>query len=122
MTRNLKIIEAWTADFSPPNKVSVPETKSHADLPEYLARHHVEVVASLPCYPRENVDGQRGGDLFEKSIRALKKLNTVGNGKPLYPWDVTPASMVGGSLLGICFWGRPLKQPLGWAGGRGKGG
>ena len=36
------------------------------------------IRASLPCYSAETVDGQRGGGVFEKSIRALRKLNTVG--------------------------------------------
>ena len=31
--------------------------KSH--LPDFLKDHQVEVVASLPCYLEENVDGQR---------------------------------------------------------------
>ena len=30
------------------------------DLPEFLAEHQVEIVASLPCYLEENVDRQRG--------------------------------------------------------------
>jgi radical SAM/Cys-rich protein len=50
------------------------------DLPAFLARHRVEVVASLPCYSRENVDEQRGEGVFEKSIRALQILNGLGYG------------------------------------------
>jgi len=52
------------------------------DLPEFLARHHVEVVASLPCYLPENTDRQRGNGVFEKSIEALRRLNGVGYGQP----------------------------------------
>ena len=47
-------------------------------LPEFLAQHHVEVVASLPCYLEENCDRQRGAGVFEKSIAALRRLNEVG--------------------------------------------
>ena len=65
------------------NNLTIIETKSHAYLPEYLARHEVEVVASLPCYLEENVDAQRGDGVFEKSIRALHKLNVVGYGTRL---------------------------------------
>ncbi|MGE9271610.1 MAG: arsenosugar biosynthesis radical SAM (seleno)protein ArsS [Verrucomicrobiales bacterium] len=65
------------------NNLTIIETKAYADLPEYLARHEVEVVASLPCYLGENVDQQRGDGVFEKSIRALKKLNAVGYGRDL---------------------------------------
>jgi radical SAM/Cys-rich protein len=43
----------------------------------------VEVVASLPCYRKENVNSQRGDGVFEKSIRALKRLSAVGYGSRL---------------------------------------
>lgn len=51
------------------------------DLPEFLADQHVEVVASLPCYLEENVDRQRGHGVFEKSLQALRKLNSLGYGR-----------------------------------------
>jgi len=50
------------------------------DLPQFLARHEVEIIASLPCYSKEKVDEQRGEGVFEKSIRALKILNGLGYG------------------------------------------
>lgn len=50
------------------------------DLPEFLAAHQVEVVASLPCYLEENVDQQRGKGVFKASIAALQALNSVGYG------------------------------------------
>ncbi len=65
------------------NNLTIIETKSHAYLPEYLAKHEVEVVASLPCYLEENVDEQRGDGVFVKSISALRKLNAVGYGTKL---------------------------------------
>jgi radical SAM/Cys-rich protein len=65
------------------NNLTIIETKTHAYLPEYLAKHDVEVVASLPCYLEENVDEQRGNGVFQKSISALKKLNAVGYGTTL---------------------------------------
>jgi len=49
-------------------------------LAEFLSRHQVEIVASLPCYDFENVDAQRGNGVFEKSIRALQLLNSLGYG------------------------------------------
>jgi radical SAM/Cys-rich protein len=51
------------------------------DTPEFLAKNHVQVVASLPCYSSENVDKQRGDGVFAKSITGLKKLNAVGYAK-----------------------------------------
>ena len=51
-------------------------------LAEFLAEHKVEVVASLPCYLEENVDGQRGDGVFAKSLSVLKHLNQLGYGQP----------------------------------------
>src|SRR2546427_10712128 len=65
------------------NNLTIIETAAYGWLPEYLAAHEVEVVASLPCYLEENVNAQRGDGVFEKSIRALKKLNAVGYGTRL---------------------------------------
>ena len=50
------------------------------DLAEFLARERVEITASLPCYTRENVDRQRGDNVFDSSILALQKLNALGYG------------------------------------------
>jgi radical SAM/Cys-rich protein len=62
------------------NNLTIIETEAFGWLPEYLAQHEVEVIASLPCYLGENVDAQRGEGVFAKSIRALRKLNAVGYG------------------------------------------
>lgn len=63
--------------------LTIIEERGFEDLPDYLASHEVEIVASLPCYSAENVNKQRGNGVFEKSIAALKKLNTVGYGTSL---------------------------------------
>jgi radical SAM/Cys-rich protein len=52
----------------------------YEDLPEFLARHKVEIIASIPCYTPENVNAQRGEGVFEGSIAALKLLNSLGYG------------------------------------------
>lgn len=49
-------------------------------LSEFLASRRVEIIASLPCYSLFNVDKQRGKGVFNKSILALQKLNTLGYG------------------------------------------
>jgi radical SAM/Cys-rich protein len=51
-------------------------------LAALLARHRVEIVASLPCYLEENVTAQRGAGVYESSLLALRKLNALGYGKP----------------------------------------
>lgn len=67
--------------------------KGMSDLPEFLARYEVEVVASLPCYSEENVDKQRGKGTFNKSVAALKRLNDLGYGRK------KPASPAGRNLI-----------------------
>ena len=52
------------------------------DTAAFLAEEKVQVVASLPCYSRENVEKQRGKGVFDRSIRALQRLNALGYGKP----------------------------------------
>lgn len=49
-------------------------------LPAFFAENGVEVVASLPCYERGSVDGQRGDGVFAKSIESLRRLNAEGYG------------------------------------------
>ncbi|MEM8593593.1 MAG: arsenosugar biosynthesis radical SAM (seleno)protein ArsS [Pseudomonadota bacterium] len=51
-------------------------------LPEFLAQHQVQVVASLPCYIEENVDKQRGKGVYQESVDAIKLLNGLGYGVP----------------------------------------
>ena len=50
-------------------------------LPEFFSQHNVTIIASLPCYQPENVNHQRGGGVFDKSIRALQLLNQHGYGE-----------------------------------------
>ena len=50
------------------------------DLAAFLAAQNVEIIASLPCYTKENVDKQRGDHVFESSILGLRKLNALGYG------------------------------------------
>jgi radical SAM/Cys-rich protein len=54
---------------------------SQAGLAEFLARHQVEIIASLPYFRAAQTDAQRGDGVFEKSIRALRLLNDLGYGK-----------------------------------------
>jgi radical SAM/Cys-rich protein len=51
------------------------------DLADFLAAQGVEIVASLPCYTPELVDRQRGDGVYEKSLRALRRLNALGYGR-----------------------------------------
>jgi len=51
------------------------------DLPEFFTAHRVKIIASLPCYTKVNVDGQRGNGAFKKSIHVLRILNRAGYGR-----------------------------------------
>ncbi|MEW4570117.1 arsenosugar biosynthesis radical SAM (seleno)protein ArsS [Tautonia sp. JC769] len=57
--------------------LTVPRFK---DLPEFLAHHRVEIVASLPSYLPRSTDAQRGDGVFDDSITALQRLNGLGYG------------------------------------------
>jgi len=50
------------------------------DLGRFLVQNRAEIIASLPCYTRDNVDQQRGRGAFDKSIAALRILNELGYG------------------------------------------
>ena len=60
--------------------LTILETGPHRDLPEFFAKHRVELVCSLPHYQPQCTDVQRGDGVFEKSIRALRRLNALGYG------------------------------------------
>ena len=55
--------------------------KGQDNLSEFYSKNKVELICSLPCYLEENVDSQRGSGVFQKSILALQKLNSLGYGK-----------------------------------------
>jgi len=60
--------------------LTILQTGAHRDLPEFFARHGVELVCSLPHYQAGCTDTQRGDGVFDKSIRALRRLNELGYG------------------------------------------
>jgi len=61
--------------------LSVLLLPSQADLAAFLARHAVEIVASLPSIAPAQTDAQRGAGVFQKSIEALRLLNGLGYGR-----------------------------------------
>jgi radical SAM/Cys-rich protein len=61
--------------------LTVLEEPGYEDLHEFLAAERAEIIASLPCYSRDNVDAQRGDGVFDSSIRVLQKLNRAGYGR-----------------------------------------
>jgi radical SAM/Cys-rich protein len=61
--------------------LTITTLPNYADLPEFFAAHHVEVVASLPSYAASQTDRQRGDGVFELSIAALRRFNAMGYGR-----------------------------------------
>lgn len=60
--------------------LTILEEPGYEYLYEFLSRHEVEIIASLPHYARSHTDRQRGKGVFEASITALEKLNRLGYG------------------------------------------
>jgi len=63
------------------NLTIIMANKKYHDLPQFLAKHKVQVVSSLPYFSKKRTDSQRGDGVFEDSIKALQMLNEVGYGK-----------------------------------------
>jgi radical SAM/Cys-rich protein len=62
--------------------LTILRLKGYHDLPEFLAQHRVEIVASLPYFLAKNTDSQRGEGVFDASIEAIRVLNVLGYGQP----------------------------------------
>ncbi len=60
--------------------LTIMQHDGYMDLPEFYRDQRVRLVASLPCYLPENVDRQRGLQVYEKSIDVIRRLNSVGYG------------------------------------------
>lgn len=88
--------------------LTVFDTPGQQDTPEFLARHGVRIVASLPCYTRENVEQQRGRGVFARSIESLRRLNALGYGRAAS----VPAEGAAASELGLDLVYNPLGPSL----------
>lgn len=53
------------------------------DLPEFYRDHSLVLFGSMPCYTKDNVEKQRGRNVFARSINALRRLNSLGYGDSL---------------------------------------
>jgi radical SAM/Cys-rich protein len=60
--------------------LTITRLPNYSDIPEFLAGHRVEVVASLPSFAAGQTDAQRGAGVFEDSIAALRRFNELGYG------------------------------------------
>lgn len=67
------------------NLTIIRANPKYHDLPDFFKKHNVHVVSSMPHYTRGKTDKQRGNGVFDKSIKALQELNSVGYGLPDSP-------------------------------------
>ncbi len=84
LVRGLRALDRHVMDRCNPTIVdwTDPTTGETYDwIPGFLAEHRVEVVASMPCYLEENVEGQRGKGSYARSVAGLRRLNEVGYGR-----------------------------------------
>src|SRR5688572_8859216 len=60
--------------------LTITRLPNYADLPDFLAAHGVEVIASLPSFSERQTNAQRGEGVFADSIAALHRFNELGYG------------------------------------------
>ena len=61
--------------------LTITRLPNYSYLPEFLAKHRVEIIASLPSYALKQTNAQRGDGVFEDSILTLQHFNELGYGK-----------------------------------------
>jgi radical SAM/Cys-rich protein len=69
------------------------------DFINVFKQHRVVVVASLPALNATQTESQRGKGIFQKSIRALKRLNAAGYGEPATGLELNIVSNPTGAFL-----------------------
>lgn len=70
------------------NLVSL-ERKGQEATAEFLKKHRVRIIATLPSLEATVTDSQRGVGIYQESIGVVKKLNAIGYGiDPTLPLDL----------------------------------
>ncbi len=63
------------------SNLTILQEPGQEDLVDFLKKHRVHIIASMPCYTAPNVNQQRGDGVFDRSIAALLALNEAGYGR-----------------------------------------
>ena len=61
--------------------LTILQERGYEKMAMFLRDHQVQIVASLPCYLKDNLESQRGKGVFDKSILSLQQLNNLGYGR-----------------------------------------
>lgn len=83
MVRELRAAGKSLMDRCNPTIIEYTDKKTGRSfewVPQFLADHQFQVVASMPCYLEDNVNWQRGRGAYDASVEGLRKLNDVGYG------------------------------------------
>ena len=63
------------------SNLTIYNNQGYEDIPEFLSKNKVDIIASLPFYEKDKTDKMRGMGVFHDSIKILKRLNELGYGK-----------------------------------------
>ena len=80
----IESIRAHSADIKilvRSNLTLLTGNEKYRDLAEFFKKQGVTLIASLPCYVKADVDHVRGAGVFDRSIKSLQLLNSLGYGK-----------------------------------------
>lgn len=64
------------------SNLSILLEPGYEDLPQFFRDRRMELICSLPYYQEDMVDRVRGPGTFQKSLEALRRLNSLGYGEP----------------------------------------
>lgn len=68
--------------------LTILDDPEYSSLIEIFLRSKVRLIASLPSCFKGETDRQRGNGVFEKSVKVLKRLNSLGYGKDGLELDI----------------------------------
>ena len=80
LRRLVKTLRAEGHEVQVRTNLTVISEPRMEEIVEFYRNSGVKLVASLPCYTKVNVDTQRGEGVYNKSVKALKRLNAAGYG------------------------------------------
>lgn len=77
----VKTLRPMVDEFSIRTNLVLLNLEEFGHLKKLFSSQKVKLIASLPCYTQENVNKQRGSNVFARSINTLKELNDMGYGR-----------------------------------------